>query len=91
MKSSELSAALHAEPFLPFRARLTGGRFVEVRFPELVVISQTKRTAIAYRPNSDDWDVLSLGQIERLEFLEDDVVAAPKREARRRPKSRHGT
>ncbi|MGP1346531.1 MAG: hypothetical protein ACTS3F_07675 [Phycisphaerales bacterium] len=72
MKATELREALNAEPFRPFRVHLStpefGGRMIEIAHPELVVVSSTGRTAIAYRPNSDAWDVMDIVHIDSLEF-----------------------
>jgi hypothetical protein len=71
MKPEHLTSALDSEPFRPFRAHLGSGKFVEIRNPGLVVVSETGRVAIAFRPKSDGWDALNLSLIERLEILGD--------------------
>jgi hypothetical protein len=68
MTSAELRAALSAEPFVPFRLRFGSGKVVPVEYPELVVVSQTGRTAFAYRPHSDGFDVIDILLVESMEF-----------------------
>lgn len=70
MKHDQLTSALDAEPFRPFRAHFGSGKFVEIRNPGLVVVSDTGRVAVAFRPGSDGWDVLNLNLVERLEIIE---------------------
>lgn len=85
MKPTELLSALQAEPFHPFRVHFGSGKAVEIQNPGLVVVSDTGRTAFAYRPGSDGWDLLNLNLIERLEFM--GTNGASKSSPRRRPKS----
>lgn len=68
MTSAELRAALSADPFVPFRLRFGSGKILPIENPALVVVSQTGRTAFAYRPQSDGFDVIDIMLVESMEF-----------------------
>ncbi|MEX2217163.1 MAG: hypothetical protein WD749_00255 [Phycisphaerales bacterium] len=82
MTATELRDALAAEPFRPFRLRFGSGKIVEVVNPGLVAVSATGRTAVAYKPRGDGWDVIDVPLVEALECPEE-------RERRKRNGRKH--
>ena len=68
MTSRELRDALAAEPFIPFRLRFGSGKVLPITNPSLVAVSETGRTAFAYKPKSDGFDVIDILLVESMEF-----------------------
>jgi hypothetical protein len=68
MTSAELRQALSTEPFRTFRLHFGSGRVVEIENPSLVVVSDTGRTAVALKPNSDAFSVIDILLVESIEF-----------------------
>ena len=75
MGQDDLIKVLKDAPFRPFRIHLSDGRALEVRHPELVLVS--RRTAYIFFPSPhrpppafDDYQVVALRQIASLEPVE---------------------
>lgn len=68
MTSAELRDALSHEPFRPFRLRFGSGKVIDVANPGLVAVSSTGRTAVAFKPATDGWDVFDILPVEAMEF-----------------------
>lgn len=68
MQAAELRNALTADPFRSFRLRFGSGKTVRVTNPGLVAVSQSGRTAFAFHPDDDGWDIIDVMLIESLEF-----------------------
>jgi hypothetical protein len=70
MRREQLEAAVHAEPFLPFRIVLTNGRAHEVRHPETFVM-MTGSAFIGYADplghGADRFAIVDLSHIAELE------------------------
>jgi hypothetical protein len=68
MTSAELRDALNHEPFRPFRLRFGSGKTIEIGNPGLVAVSSTGRTAVAFKPAGEGWDVFDILLVEAMEF-----------------------
>ena len=71
MTAEELREALHNDPFRPVRLRFGSGKVLDIINPGLVAVSSTGRTALAYRPKGDGWEVIDVPLVEALEFPEE--------------------
>lgn len=72
MGQDDLIKVLQDAPFRPFRIHLSDGRSLEVRHPELVLVS--RRSAHVFFPSArrpppayDDYQIVALRQITSLE------------------------
>jgi hypothetical protein len=81
MTADKLKDALRSEPFRPFRLSFGSGKVLEIVNPGLVAVSATGRTAVAYKPKGDGWDIIDVPLVEALEF--EDERQRKKRNGRR--------
>ena len=68
MKVTELRDALRAEPFVPFKLRMVSGEKISVKHPELVAISPSGRTAVAFIDREDRMERFDIGFVEAIEY-----------------------
>ncbi len=68
MQAEQLREALDSDPFRPFRLRFGSGKVVKVANPGLVAISKSGRTAFAFHPQDDGWDIIETMLVEAIEF-----------------------
>ena len=68
MHATQLREALAADPFHPFRLRFGPGRTVPITNPGLVVVSDTRRTAVALKPGTDGFEIIDVILVESVEF-----------------------
>lgn len=60
-----------AQPFKPFRLVMSSGQAVDVRHPELAMMTRTSILISALKPNGrlgDHYDIFSLLHVTRIEF-----------------------
>ena len=74
MAPREVLNYLKAEPFRPFRIRMTSGRTYEIRHPEMVRVTKTVLVIFSYVSETDDvydkWETASLDHIESIAHLQ---------------------
>lgn len=68
MSGERIREALDHDPFRPFRLRFGSGKVVDVANPGLVAISKSGRTAFAFHPHDDGWDIIETMLVEAIEF-----------------------
>ena len=68
MTSEKLSEAIRSQPFRRFRVHLGGGRSLEVRHPDFIMLSPSGRTAAVYGPR-DELEVIDVFMVQSIEFL----------------------
>ncbi len=74
MPAQEILNYLRAQPFRPFRIRMTSGRTFDIRHPEMVRVG--RGTILVFSFVSDDpeiydrWDNVSLMLVEQLSHLD---------------------
>jgi hypothetical protein len=65
---------LHAEPFRPFRIRMTSGRTFDIRHPEMVRVGRSSLIIFSYVSDDpevfDRWETVSLMLIESVTHQE---------------------
>lgn len=72
MTTDEVRKALRAEPFVPFRLHMGGGRSLAVLHPEFCMLSPNGRTAAIYphdRQSEPGLEVVDILMVQSLEFL----------------------
>ena len=76
MTSRRLVEYLAAEPFRPFRVRMTSGEKYEVRHPEMILIGKASTRIFAATGDSEDerWHDLSMLLMESVEPIESQVA-----------------
>jgi hypothetical protein len=69
---------VRAEPFRPFRIRMSSGRTFEIRHPEMVRVGTDSLLIFKFISDSPDiydkWDMVSLSLIETISHLEAPVA-----------------
>lgn len=68
MTSEKLTEAIRSQPFRPFRVHLGGGRSLDVRHPDYVMLSPSGRTAAVYGPR-DELELIDVFMVQSIEFL----------------------
>jgi hypothetical protein len=74
MAPRDLRRVLRAQPFRPFRIHFSNGQTFDVRHPELAMVGLTSVVVGRPAPNQqdpvyDDFDIISIFQINSLEPL----------------------
>ncbi len=74
MPPQEVLNYVRAEPFRPFRIRMTSGRTFEIRHPEMVRVGADSLILFTWVSNNPDiydrWETVSLSLVESLTPLE---------------------
>ncbi len=68
MTTNELEKVHKAQPFVPFRLHLTGGRALTVAHPEWMAYAPRGRTTTVYLPDGD-FEIVDLLLVESIEVL----------------------
>src|SRR5437660_1466287 len=67
MSKDAIQSTLHAQPFKPFRLRLTDRTLVPVPHPDFMVVSQSGRTAII-TTEGEKFSIVDLGLVSTIEL-----------------------
>ena len=74
----DILSFVRAEPFRPFRIRMTSGRTFEIRHPEMIRVGMNSMVIFTYVSDSPDlydkWETVSLMLIESITHLEAPVA-----------------
>ncbi len=78
MRAQEVLNYLKAQPFWPFRIRMTSGRTYDIRHPEMVRVGKRDLLIFTFVSDSPDiydrWENVSVALIESLSPLETSVA-----------------
>ena len=80
MTPSTIQSYVKAQPFLPFRISMAGGKTYDVRHPETVKVAKTSLIVFTYVSDEpeivDRWEAVSLVQMESISHLNESFDAA---------------